>query len=92
MGTIQMKNVPTGLHSELRRRAERAGMTVRDYVIALIERDQRRPALDEWLEEVAGDDPVALPEPAAEAIRAGREERERQLSARTGGSRGGRRR
>ena len=64
MGIIQMKNVPDDLHDELRRRASRAGMTVRDYVIALIARDQRRPAFDEWLAEVAvrragGDDGVA---------------------------------
>ena len=53
MGIIQMKNVPDDLHDELRRRARRSGMTVRDYVIALIARDQRRPTLEEWLEEIA---------------------------------------
>lgn len=65
-------------------------MTVRDYVIALIERDQRRPTLDEWLEEVAGDDPVVRRESAAEAVRASREERERELANRIGGAPGGR--
>lgn len=67
-------------------------MTLRDYVIALIERDQRRPTLDEWLEQVAGDEPVALPGPAAEAVRAARDERERQLAGPTEAGRARRRR
>ena len=79
MGIIQMKNVPDDLHDELRRRARRSGMSVRDYVIALIARDQRRPTLDEWLEEVAGDVPVITSESPADAVRAGREERAREL-------------
>jgi hypothetical protein len=93
MGTIQVKNLPPELHRELLRRADRAGMTIRDYVIALIQRDQRRPTFDEWLEEVASDPPVELDEPAAEAVRAARDERDRELAARSGGgerARGGR--
>ena len=73
MGIIQMKNVPDDLHDELRRRSRRSGMSVRDYVLTLIARDQRRPTLEEWLEEVAGDAPVTISESSAEAIRAGRE-------------------
>lgn len=88
MSTIQVKNVPPELHRELRRRAERGGMTVRDYVLALIERDQRRPTLDEWLEEVTADEAVALGEPAAEIVRADREERERELAGRAREGRG----
>lgn len=88
MGNIQVKNVPEELHGELRRRAARAGMTVRDYVLALIERDQRRPTLDEWLDEVTEADPVVLRESAAETVRASREGREHEL----GDGRGGRRR
>jgi antitoxin FitA len=89
MGIIQMKNVPDDLHDELRRRASRAGMTVRDYVIALIARDQSRPTLEEWLEEIASDPPVDMGESPAEAVRAGREERERELEGRNGGGHGG---
>ena len=89
MGIIQMKNVPDDLHDELRRRAARSGMTVRDYVIALIARDQRRPTLEEWLEEIAMDPPVGIGESPAAAVRAGREERERELEGRNGGGHGG---
>lgn len=78
---IQVKNVPAPLHRELRRRAERSGKTIRDYVIELIERDQRRPTFDEWLDEVAQDEPATLAEPATEAVRASREEREQELAA-----------
>ena len=91
MGIIQMKNVPDDLHDELRRRSSRAGMTVRDYVIALIARDQSRPAFDEWLAEVASDEPVAMTESPAEAVRAGRRERAGE-SDRAGAGRGDRRR
>jgi hypothetical protein len=92
MSTIQVKNVPADLHAELKRRAERAGMTIRDYVLALIARDQQRPTLDEWLEAVASDEPVNLLESAAEAVRAARNEREQELLTRVTGGRGGRRR
>ena len=91
MGIIQMKNVPEDLHQELRRRARRSGMTVRDYVIALIARDQSRPTLEEWLEEVAGDAPVRVPESPADVVREGREQRAAALD-RAGAWRGDRRR
>jgi hypothetical protein len=89
MGIIQMKNVPDDLHDELRRRAGRSGMTVRDYVIALIARDQRRPTVEEWLEEVAGDEPVMASGSPADAVRAGREQRAGELD-RAGAGRGDR--
>ncbi len=87
MGIIQMKNVPDDLHQELRRRSRRSGMTVRDYVIALIARDQSRPTLEEWLEEVAGDAPVRVSGSPAGAVRDGREERAGELD-RAGAGRG----
>lgn len=92
MGTIQVKNVPAELHGELRRRAARAGMTVRDYLLALIERDQLRPTLDEWLEEVTTADPVPLTASSADLIRRGRDERELELPRQVGSGRAGHRR
>lgn len=67
-------------------------MTVRDYLLALIERDQLRPTLDEWLEEVTAVDPVPLTASAADLIRGGRDEREHELTRRGGSGRAGRRR
>jgi len=82
MSIIQVKNVPTAMHRELRRRAQQEGTTIRDYVIKLIERDQRRPSKRDWLERVAELEPVSVSQPAAEVIREGREERDRELMAR----------
>jgi hypothetical protein len=36
MSIIQVKNVPPAMHSELRRRAQQEGTTIRDYVMKLI--------------------------------------------------------
>lgn len=84
--------MPAELHGELRRRAARAGMTVRDYLLALIERDQLRPTLDEWLEEVTAVDPVPLTASAADLVRGNRDERERDLTPQVRSERAGRRR
>lgn len=84
MSTIQVKNVPPAVHSELRRRAQQNGTTIRDYVMKLIERDQRLPSRRDWLDRVADLEPVAVSQSAAEVIREAREERDRELSARVG--------
>lgn len=68
VGNLQIKNVPDDLHGELRRRAGRAGLTVRDYLLRLIAADQRLPSADEWLDELRTHPPVALA--AGDAVRA----------------------
>jgi antitoxin FitA len=80
---IQVKNVPEPVHSELRRRADQEGLTIRDYVLKLIEKDQRLPSKRDWLERVAELEPVQVPQPAAEVVREGREERARELTRAT---------
>jgi hypothetical protein len=82
VSTIQVKDVPPAVHRELRRRAEQEGLTIRDYVLKLIERDLRRPSMTDWLARVAELEPVTVSQPTAEAIRAAREEREEQVMAR----------
>jgi antitoxin FitA len=89
---IQVKNVPPAMHTELRRRADQEGLTIRDYVLKLIERDQRLPSRRDWLERVAELEPVAVSRSAAEMVREGREERDRELARRTEGGGGPRRR
>jgi antitoxin FitA len=84
MSIIQVKNVPPAMHSELRRRADQEGMTIRDYMLKLIERDQRMPSRRDWLERVAELEPVAVSRSAAEMVREGRAERDRELNARAG--------
>ena len=75
MGNLQVKNLPEPLHSELRRRAAEAGMTVRDYVLDLIRRDQALPSRSDWAAEVRALKPVEMEESSAEVIARQRAER-----------------
>ena len=75
-----MKNVPERLHEELRRRATRAGLTVRDYVLRLIDADLRLPSTEDWLEEVRTHPPVEISaDDAVRAVTEGREARDGAL-------------
>lgn len=40
------------MYEELRHRAAQEGLTIRDYVLKLIERDQRLPSKKDWLDRV----------------------------------------
>lgn len=86
MSIIQVKNVPPAMHGELRRRADQEGLTIRDYVLKLIERDQRLPSKTDWLDRVAELEPVSVSQSAAEVIREAREERDQELMDRVGGA------
>ncbi len=76
MSNLQIKNVPSDVHEELRRRATLRRMTVRDYLLDLIARDQALPAMDDWLDAIEAGPPLAeLPEGlVAELVREGRDE------------------
>lgn len=87
MGILQLKNVPEPVHAELRRRAAQSHQSVRDYVLALIERDQLLPTVSEWLDSLAEDAPVETSTTAAEAVRAARDEREAERGAGAAGRR-----
>src|SRR5262249_36100624 len=76
---IQLKNVPESVHAEVRRRAGQEGLTIRDYVLKLIEKDQRLPTKRDWLDRVTGLEPVAVSQSATEAVRVGREARGSEL-------------
>jgi hypothetical protein len=84
MSIIQVKNVPPAMHTELRRRAVQEGLTIREYVLKLIEKDQRLPSKTDWLDRVAELEPVTVSHSAAETVRAAREERGRELENRSG--------
>ena len=86
MSNLQIKNLPEPLHSELRRRAAQSHQSVRDYVLALIERDQLRPTMADWLDGIAQDPPVELRASAAEVVAAGRAERDAELLVRHEGT------
>jgi hypothetical protein len=80
---IQVKNVPDQMHRELRRRADQEGTTIRDYVLKLIEKDQRLPSKRDWLDRVAELEPVQVSQSAVEVVREGREERAPELTRAT---------
>lgn len=75
MGNLQIRDMPEDLHNELRRRAEQSSTSVRGYVIQLIRRDQALASPRDWLQEIGEHEPIDLGEPAAELVRAAREER-----------------
>jgi plasmid stability protein len=78
VANLQIKGLPDDLHEELRRRAAQAGMTVRDYVLQLIRRDQSLPAMRDWLDALRAHEPVDLGRPAAEWLAAARREWEEE--------------
>jgi hypothetical protein len=79
VGNIQLKNVPDDVHAELRARAAGSRMTIRDYVLRLIELDQQTAPLHEWLDELGTREPMKTDVDVAELIRQGREERTEQI-------------
>lgn len=79
MGAIQVKNVPEDLHEALRQRAAREGMDLQSYLLRIIRRDLSLPSETEWLEELRTQPTVSGLPPAAEMLRANREDRNRQL-------------
>jgi plasmid stability protein len=49
MATIQVKNVPAEVHSELRRRAAAAGQSLQEYLLAWLTEQASRPTLQDVL-------------------------------------------
>jgi hypothetical protein len=58
MSAIQVKGVPPELHDAVRRRALEEGMTVSQYVLAVLRRDLSVPSRREWLRRLASREPV----------------------------------
>lgn len=73
---VQIRNVPQGMHRELKARAARAGMTLSQYLLQEIATILQRPPLDEVLARIRSKSPVELSESPADAVRAVREGRE----------------
>ena len=72
---IQIRNVPDALHRKLKARAAEAGMSLSDYLLADLRKTAERPTPEELRERLRSRGPVALPEPAARAVRAERDGR-----------------
>lgn len=69
MKMIQVRNVPDEIHTELKVRAARKGVSLSDYVLELARRDVGRPTMEEWLAAVRSDPPITSDISSAELIR-----------------------
>lgn len=76
---LQVRNVPDSLHRTLKARAALEGKSLSDYVLEELRRVGERPTLQELRERIASRARVGPAESAADAVRAGRLEREAEL-------------
>lgn len=54
MATIQVRDVPEGTHTTLRRRAAEAGMSLQEYVLDVLNDVAARPSVEEVLRRAGG--------------------------------------
>jgi antitoxin FitA len=52
MPSVQIKNVPSDVHRVLKRRAAEAGMSLQEYLLAMLTEEARQPTLNEFLDRV----------------------------------------
>ncbi len=71
--TVQIRNVPDGVHRTLRARAAAAGLSLSDYLLAEIVRVADRPPLADVLARAGARHGGAPTEVIVEMIRAGRD-------------------
>jgi plasmid stability protein len=70
---LQIRDLPDELHHILRERAAMRGLSLRQYVIEILQEHCRQPTMDEWLDGLDRLTPVSLSTSAAEAVRQSRE-------------------
>lgn len=71
---LHVREVPDEVHATLVARAERAGMSLRQYTIEVLEEHCALPTLEDWLDGLAELPPAEGGMSAAEAVRSSREE------------------
>jgi len=81
---IQIRHVPEDVHRRLKERAKREGMSLSDYLLQEVTVLSEQLSWEELFEEIDRDGPALTEDvDTVELIRQGREERERELEART---------
>jgi hypothetical protein len=75
---IQIRHVPEDVHRRLAERAKREGMSLSDYLLREVTLLSTQLSWDELFDEIDETDPTPTGIDWAEAIREGREERERE--------------
>ncbi|WP_067128771.1 FitA-like ribbon-helix-helix domain-containing protein [Microtetraspora malaysiensis] len=72
MGTIQIRDVPDATERTLKARAEREGKSLTAYVRDLLNEEASSPTLDEVMDKIATDEPIAYdPDFVRETLREG---------------------
>jgi antitoxin FitA len=79
---IQIRHVPEDVHRKLKERAKRAGMSLSDYLLQEVTLLSSQMSWDELFDEIDQEDPAPTGIDWTKAIRAGREERDRELLGR----------
>lgn len=72
---IQIRDVPDDVHSILKARAARDGMSLSDYLKRELGRTAHQPNLLEWIERVRQTKPISSAKSSAEIIRELRDQR-----------------
>ena len=80
---IQIRHVPEDVHRRLKEQAANAGMSLSDYLLQEVTLLSGQMSWEELFQEIDRDQPAPTGIDWAQAIREDREERERELEART---------
>ncbi len=72
---VQVRNVPERVHSTLKARAAREGMSLSDFIKRELERSAERPTMREWLEHTRQSKPIRDKRSAVQIVRESRDER-----------------
>jgi plasmid stability protein len=72
---IQVRDVPEPVHSTLKARAAREGMSLSDFIKRELERAAERPTMREWLERTQQSKPIPARRSGAQLVRALRDSR-----------------
>lgn len=75
MPSLQIRNVPDGLHRQLKARAAIEGRSLSEYALNELRRSMQRPTRRELVERVAAFERITLQESAVDAVRAERDAR-----------------
>jgi plasmid stability protein len=66
---VQIRDVPDQVHSTLKARAAREGMSLSDFLKRELERTAERPSMLEWLERTRQTKPIPTKRSAAQIVR-----------------------
>ncbi len=82
MPNVQIRNVPPELHRVLKERAEKAGLSLQDYLLGEIETIAATPTIAEVTARIRASELFEFEETSAEALAEVRRERDEQLDSR----------